>query len=235
MSTPFFRFKQFTIHQDRCAMKVGTDGVLLGAWAEIAQAGTLLDIGTGSGLIAIMAAQRNANAHIHAIEINPEACGQAKENIAASPWADRITLFQGAVQTFYPGLQYDRIICNPPFFIHSTPNPEPGRSMARHGESLSYPDLLTAAERLLAPEGKLQLILPAVEANIFLRQASSRGWFANRITYVHPTPEKPPKRHLMEFSKTRTTCMESIIIIETERHIYHETHASITRDFYLKG
>ena len=135
MANDYFQFKQFTIRQEKCAMKVGTDGVLLGAWADVTQARRLLDIGTGTGLIAIMAAQRNPELIIDAIEIDPAAFEQARENANNTPWRERIHIFQGKVQTFAPAYKYDTIVCNPPFFINSTKNrhsiaPWPG--IAKH-------------------------------------------------------------------------------------------------------
>lgn len=233
MANPWFRFKEFTIRQDRCAMKVGTDGVLLGAWADIEQARHILDIGTGSGLIAIMAAQRNSLAQIDAIEIDLSACDQARENVALCRWNERIHVFKGEVQQFQPGKLYDTILCNPPFFIRSTPNPEPTRNQARHCETLSYPDLLTAANRLLADKGSLQLILPVNEAKLFIGMATDEKWFINKITRVYPTPEKPEKRCLLSLSHIETERQEDYLIIETERHIYHETFKQLTKDYYL--
>lgn len=131
MGNSYFQFKQFIVRQEKCAMKVGTDGVLLGAWADIRDKKHILDIGTGSGLIALMAAQRNPKTKIHAIEIDPEAYSQAKENITSSPWADRIELFLGAIQQFSPENGYDAILCNPPFFIRSTPTPFSGTNFGK--------------------------------------------------------------------------------------------------------
>ena len=134
-------------------MKVGTDGVLLGAWAELEEAASILDIGTGTGLIALMAAQRNAQARIDALEIEPAACREAAYNIRISPWAERIRLYPQALQAFFPAIGYDCILCNPPFFVHSTPAPDNGRSLARHTGTLPHTELIVHAERLLTPHG----------------------------------------------------------------------------------
>lgn len=234
MANDYFQFKQFTIHQDKCAMKVGTDGVLLGAWIDLTHTRRLLDIGTGTGLIAIMAAQRHTELMIDAIEIDPAAASQAQENINSTPWWKRIHLFQGKVQTFMPDYQYDLIVCNPPFFINSTKNPELKRTLARHCETLSHEDLLQVSEHLLQPEGKLCVILPINESEHFIQLAQNKKWFINKLSNICPTPTKPPKRKLIELAKHKTPLVENTIIIEIERHIYHETYKNLTRDFYLK-
>ena len=165
MANDYFQFKQFTIRQEKCAMKVGTDGVLLGAWADVTQARRLLDIGTGTGLIAIMAAQRNPELIIDAIEIDPAAFEQARENANNTPWRERIHIFQGKVQTFAPAYKYDTIVCNPPFFINSTKNPALNRTLARHCETLSHEDILQVSYHLLLPEGKLCVIWMLTKPN----------------------------------------------------------------------
>ena len=215
-------------------MKVGTDGVLLGAWVDLTAAYRLLDIGTGTGLIAIMAAQRNPDLQIDAVEIDPVACEQAKANVQDCPWKERIRLSQGRVQDFKPTYLYDIITCNPPFFINSTKNPGLSRTLARHCETLSHEDILNVAEELLSPEGKLCVILPIPEAEHFITLAQSRQWFVNKSTTIHPTPNKPPKRKLLEISKKQENTDNKTIILEIERHVYHETYAQLTKDFYLK-
>lgn len=234
MANDYFQFKKFMIRQDKCAMKVGTDGVLLGAWADVAAAHRLLDIGTGTGLIAIMAAQRNPTLQIDAVEIDPTACGQANANVQNCPWKERIRIFQGRVQDFKPTYLYDVITCNPPFFINSTKNPELNRTRARHCETLTHEDILNVAGELLAPEGKLCVILPVPEAEHFITSARSRGWFVNKFTTIHPTPNKPPKRKLLEISRKQESVEYKTIILEVERHSYHESYAQLTKDFYLK-
>lgn len=214
-------------------MKVGTDGVLLGAWANVSEAKHLLDIGTGTGLIAIMAAQRKSDLLIDAIEIEQAAYEQAQENVNNCPWKERIKLYQGPVQNFTPDHPYDSIICNPPFFINSTPNPERNKTLARHCETLSHENLLEVAQRLLTREGKLHVILPIVEANHFIQLAQSQKWFINKLTSVCPTPSKAPKRYLIETSRCPKETTSDSLIIEIDRHIYHETYIHLTKDFYL--
>lgn len=229
-----FRFKQFTVNQDRCAFKVGTDGVLLGAWANLEGAGRILDIGTGSGLLALMAAQRNPAAVIDAVEIDPAAARQAGENFAASPWSSRLTAYHTAIQEYHPaGDRYDVILCNPPFFIGSTPNPNTEKKRARHCDTLTHHDLLSASGRLLAAGGHLQLILPVREATDLTERATGSGWFLRRKTVVFPLPGKPAKRHLVDLSLESGDYREDFLIIEHEHHRYHEKHQELTRDFYL--
>jgi tRNA1Val (adenine37-N6)-methyltransferase len=235
MSNSFFRFKQFTVHQERCAMKVGTDGVLLGAWANLDGARAILDVGCGSGLVALMAAQRAPGAIIHAVEIDKEACEQARENIDRSPWRDRVSLFEGPVQQFQPPRSYDVILCNPPFFVRSTPSPRPGKNIARHCETLTHEELLVAAGRMIADGGTLQVILPVAEAERFARHAVSptAGWRVNKTALVLPNPGKAPKRLLLLLAREEKTPEQETLIIENNRHDYHESYRALTRDFYL--
>ena len=234
MANDYFQFKQFTIRQEKCAMKVGTDGVLLGSWTDLTHARRLLDIGTGTGLMAIMAAQRNLELIIDAIEIDPAAFEQARENANNSPWRERIHLFQCEVQAFTPTYKYDIIICNPPFFINSTKNPELNRTLARHCETLSHEDILQVSDNLLLPGGKLCVILPVNEAKHFIELTQGKKWFVNKLSTVYPTPDKAPKRQLIELSKVKKYLVEDSIILEIERHTLHESYANLTRDFYLK-
>lgn len=228
-----FQFKQFTIHQDQTAMKVGTDGVLLGAWANLEKARRILDIGTGTGLIALMAAQRNVLAEIDAIEIEERAFIQAKENIAASPWSHRIRIEHISLQHFSPETLYDCIVCNPPFFINSTKNPHSPRTLARHNDTLPHSDLVNHAKRLLTQDGKFHLILPVAEAQELIAYAQTVKFYPTHITYVYPTACKPPKRLLIELSLTQSVYCEDNITIELERHHYSEAYTKLTKQFYL--
>lgn len=230
----FFRFKQFTVKQDQAAMKVGTDGVLLGAWASLLQAGTILDIGTGTGLIALMAAQRNAGAFIDAVEINDPAFRQAQENTKASPWAERIQVYHTSIFTFVPGKRYDHILCNPPFFTGSTPAPESNRNTARHCCNFSHVALLKTVDRILEAEGKFSLILPPDEARNCIAEAEKKRLFLSRLTDVIPMPGKSTKRMLLEFSRQIQTPDKKELILEITHHHYTEAYINLTRDFYLK-
>ncbi len=229
-----FQFKQFTICQDRTAMKVGTDGVLLGAWADLENACTILDIGTGTGLIALMAAQRNATAKIDAIEIETEAGKQAEENISASLWADRIKVYTVALQTYVPQHPYDCIICNPPFFVNSTLTPDNGRTLARHCTSLPHTELILHVKRLLKPNGHFCVILPTEEARQAITFAEKYHLYPQKITSVHPNPGKPAKRLLIKFVQQPISPDTDNLIVELSRHQYSEKYIQLTRDFYLK-
>ena len=215
-------------------MKVGTDGVLLGAWARLGDTASILDIGTGTGLLALMAAQRNAEARIEAVEIDDAAYLQASQNIASSPWSKRIVLHHLSIFDFHPVARFDCILCNPPFFVHSTPTPDSSRTMARHCSEFTHTDLLFLSSHLLTSRGKLNLILPVTEAENLLRQAPQYSACLTRITKVKPTPEIAPKRYLLEFSFSPSGSPESDeLIIEYSRHHYSPEYQELTHDFYL--
>lgn len=228
-----FQFKQFTIRQDQTAMKVGTDGVLLGAWAEVEKAHQILDIGTGTGLIALMAAQRNHQAYIQAIEIEQQAYEQACQNVCHSPWSDRIEVIHSSLQSFEPENLFDCIICNPPFFNHSLKTPHNNRNLARHSDSLSHKELLIHASRLLSPNGHFHVILPVTEAKALTDIAPEYQLYPTRITQVFPTPEKAAKRLLIQFSHQQTIVQQDNLVVEITRHQYSEEYIRLTQDFYL--
>lgn len=232
-----FQFKQFTIRQDRCLMKVGTDGVLLGAWADVRGAGTILDIGAGTGLIALMLAQRAAGARIDAVELERSSAEQASENIAASPWSDRVRLILCSIQDFAPpdGGLYDLIVSNPPFFTGALKSPKPGRNQVRHGETLSYSDLLRSAGRLLSSVGRFSLILPFSEAKTFQELAIHYHLFTNRIREVHAKSGKPVERVLMELGKTPAPLFrEPLLCLQGEgAGGRSEEYGALTEGFYL--
>lgn len=216
-------------------MKIGTDGVLLGAWADLEKAVRILDIGTGTGLIALMAAQRNATAHIDAIEIEPSACSQARENILESPWTTRIRVVQTALQDYLPEVQYDCIVCNPPFFTHSTPAPDKGRTLARHNDSLPHPDLIQHVARLLKKDGHFCVILPVPEGEEMIRYATTYHLQPAHITEVLPNPGKPVKRYLIDFMFNPLVLgRRDELVIELQRHRYTPEYIRLTQPFYLK-
>lgn len=235
MSRPF-HFKQFSVVQDRAPMKVGTDGALLGAWVPAENAKTILDVGTGTGLIALMLAQRCREATITAIEPNRDAALDAADNFARSPFADRISLIESTVQNFRTDARFDLIASNPPFFRNSLPAQEFGRSMARHADTLSHIDLLNAAD-LLAPGGLLAGIYPADLWPIVKKDALSRGLFIATEQPVKPLPEKQPHRVLFAIARTASrTSFDTIFdfSIETvERHCYSEEFTQLLKPFYL--
>lgn len=234
MNSLSFQFKQFSIAQENTAMKVGTDGVLLGAWSKVLE-GNVLDIGTGTGLIALMLAQRTKTALIDAIELDKVACEEAHQNFKTSKWNNRLTVIHTSIQNYYPTKKYDVIVSNPPFFINSTKAPNSLRNTARHTDELPFNDLIASIKRLLNETGIFSLILPVEEANQFILLANQNGLFLTRKCLVKPNPTKAPKRVLMEFSFTETNILEETLTIETEnRHEYTKEYITLTKDFYLK-
>lgn len=235
MSNPYFQFKQFTIFHDKCAMKVGADGVTLGAWADVQNAKTILDVGCGSGLIALMLAQRS-EAKITAIDIDENCALQAKENIENSPWKSRISVLHTSFQDFATKTTetYDLIVSNPPFFNNSLKNPLQSRSIARHSETLPHVDLVKNAKKILSDNGKLCVILPVVEGERFIELAENEGLFCKQKVNVFPNHEKAAKRLLLEFKKKKSDCKISELTIEKERGIYTDEYSELVKDFYLK-
>jgi len=216
-------------------MKVGTDGVMLGAWANCKNTKNILDIGTGTGLIALMLAQMS-NANIDAIEIDEVACRQAKENVDKSPWSDRINIINQSYQDFLKTAhkKYDLIVSNPPYFQNSLFAPNEKRTNARHNSNLELDDIINGAKKILNEEGVLSLILPYMEGNMFILKASEKGLYCIRQTKVLPKPNRDPKRLLLEFMKIKKPLIEQEIIIEiNKRHEYSEAYKNLTKDFYL--
>jgi tRNA1Val (adenine37-N6)-methyltransferase len=235
MANDYFDFKKFTIRQERAAFKVGTDGVLLGACADLSGAKSILDIGTGTGLIAIMAAQRSP-ARITAIEPEEESYNQAVENVGACPWSARINLIKSDLVTFSGSFtgKFDIIITNPPFFRDSLLNPDKVKSSTRHTYSLSSAEILEASSKALSDDGNLQLILPYEEATLFITEAGLRGFYCNTIIKVKPNPSGNVIRMIMKFERIRKPVYEKFLTIETgTRHRYTEEYMEATKDFYL--
>lgn len=249
---PGFQFKQFYVRHDRCAMKVGTDGVLLGAWTETPHLPcSVLDIGTGSGLVALMLAQRFPEAHIDAIDIDESAVNQAAENFAASPWSDRLHAYHSCLQDWQfvngkcpNGKWYDLIVSNPPYFQNSLKNPDSGRKQARHTDTLSYEELFAHSTRLLRTGGRLALILPAEEEEHARLLADSNGLFLTRVTRVFSKESKPARRVLLCFYKpdSRNTDTskqrdfvppEDTLVLENEKGGRSAAYQELTKDFYL--
>ncbi|MEM7116427.1 MAG: methyltransferase [Chloroflexota bacterium] len=236
-----FRFKQFAIQQERSAFKVGTDGILLGAWATVAGAKQALDIGTGTGLLALMLAQRNVDLQIDAVELDAASSVQAAENVASSPWGERIQVRQTAVQAFTPTYTYDLIITNPPFYPaeqHSLA-PNKARRQARQTTTLPYAVLLENVARLLGANGRFCLILPTETGHWFVAQAEEWGLRCVRETAVRPTPSKEAHRLLLELGwgkgeMAKRPFKSTSLTIETERrHYYTKEFKALTGDFYL--
>lgn len=246
MSTPYFRFKQFTVWHDRCAMKVGTDGVLLGAWASTTDSPAantdktspverILDIGTGSGLIALMLAQRFPNAIIDGIDIDPSAVLQAKDNFSASPFSTRLHAYSSPLQEWQPQEKYDMIVSNPPYFSNSLLCPDGMRTKARHAESLSFAELLAHSNRLLTQAGTLSLVLPAEAEKAIMKEARLQHLYCVRLCRVHTTANKPAKRILVTFSHQTpaTTLTPETLCLSTPDHPRSPAYSALTQDFYL--
>lgn len=302
MANPYFSFKQFTVWQEHAAMRVGTDGVLLGAWcdlsscvsvvipdestdrrqpenvcpadpsqildssnrdqtvwddhvqdereksvcgaqngadAETKKVGRVLDIGSGTGVIALMVAQRTSNAQIDAVEPDSGSCEDALRNFAESPWADRLHLhgvtLQEYVSCYAEKVQYDLIVSNPPYFVDSLKAPDPVRNAVRHAVSLPFEELLDGVKTLLAEHGRFAVILPVTEGVLLEKLALERSLHCVRKCLVQTKPGVPPKRVMMEFGRKSVPLHSGLLIMETERHQeFTEEYRRLTRDFYLK-
>jgi len=234
MPNNFFHFKQFTIRQDKCAFKVGTDAVLLGAWTDIDDAKYILDIGTGTGIIALMLAQKS-NAEIFAIEPDKESFLQASDNIRNSKWKERIRIENTDIQNYYPiNLKFDIIVSNPPYFADSLKNPNSRKALSRHNDTLKNRELLDGISRLLSPGGRFQVIMPYAEGNVLIAEASGHGLYCNSILKIRPLPTSEIRRLILSFSFTRNNVKESFLTIEHgKRHDFTGEYRNLTRDFYL--
>ena len=228
-----FQFKYFSIMQDRCGMKVGADGVLLGAWA--AGGRRLLDIGTGTGLVALMMAQRFPHAEIDAIDIDSDACQQATENVASSPFSGRVQVHHCSLQEFECSLPYDAIVSNPPFFVDSLKNPDTKRSLARHTDTLPFADLFAAAKRLLADDGYLSIVIPTEVFSRVEEEAYYKGFTLLRKCSVKTVVRKEPKRLLLTFSRHRQGALEEAVeVLQSPDGGRSAWYAQLTAEFYIK-
>lgn len=231
-----FRFKQFAVSHAISSMKVGTDAVILGSWADVKNSQTILDIGTGSGIIALMMAQKNSEAQIKAIDIDENSIIEALQNFKQSPWSSRLEAIYIALQNF--GLSYenhfDHIISNPPFFIKSTPAPEKARHNARHTDTLSANDFFKYSKLLLTETGKISLIIPFYSSNDWIKTAENYNLFLSRITNVLSYPDKPIERILIEFSNKKSSFEAKEFYIRKGKGLgYSDEHIQLTQDFYL--
>jgi tRNA1Val (adenine37-N6)-methyltransferase len=235
MANNYFSFKEFTIFQDKSAFKVGTDGVLLGALAEVYGKKRILDIGAGTGLISVMLAQRS-DAEIVALEPDPESYRQANENVKICAWNERISVFNTNLQSFTKDTgKFDLIVTNPPYFTDSLKNPDTRKSAARHNDTLTTVEILEGVSRLLEDGGLFQLIMPYVEGNIFIADAQKYGLYCNSIIKIRPLPTSDIRRLVMTFSFQRIKVTERFLTIEHgRRHEFTEEYKSLTKDFYLK-
>lgn len=234
MPNDYFQFKEFVIYQDKCAFKVGTDGVMLGAYAKVKENDKVLDIGTGTGLIALMIAQKGGT-NITAIEPDISSYEQALMNVNKSKWDNSITVLNEDLQSFMSTDQrFDLILTNPPYFVNSLKNPDPRKSATRHTDTLSTDDILAGVARLLTDNGRFQIILPFVEGNIFIAESAGYGLFCNQILKIKPLPTSEIRRMILTFSRKRIQVSEKFLIIEKgQRHQFTEDYINITRNFYL--
>lgn len=230
-----FRFRQFTVHDEGCAMKVGTDGTLLGAWTPVSEdVRRILDAGTGSGLIALMLAQRCPEADVTAIDVDAYAAKQAQENFASSPWSDRLQAQHSSLQET-EGC-YDLVVSNPPYFTDSLRNPDAARRTARHTDTLSHRELLCHAARLLRAEGVLAIVLPAESEYMILSEAPQYGLTPYKITRVRTKEGKPIKRVLIALKKTSApTSVEAdeLCLMGLDGAPRSEAYRTLCKDFYL--
>jgi len=230
-----FQFKQFSINDSNCAMKIGTDGCLLGAWADINSVESILDIGTGSGLIALMLAQRSI-AFINSVEIDDGAFKQATENFKNSPWADRLSIIHSSIQEYIKGCEkkYDLIVCCPPYFVNSLKTNDKKRRLARHTDSLSFEELLSGTMRLLKIDGKFCTIIPADAVKLFCDLALIEGFFQTKVSEVFPKEGTLPVRTLLQFERSRKICnTDSIAILDKEGKLYTQDYKNLTGEFYI--
>jgi tRNA1Val (adenine37-N6)-methyltransferase len=236
MSNPFV-FKQFTINQDQCAMKVGTDAVLLGAWANLEHnPNSVLDIGAGTGIIALMLAQRCHAESIDAIEIDDEAYEQCVDNFENSPWSDRLFCYHTSLEEFVDEVdeKYDLIISNPPFYSDDFKSQNKQRDLARFSDALPFEHLLVSVSKLLSEYGKFSVIIPFKEENHFIDLASKVNLFPNTILRIKGNPNSDIKRSLIEFSFHENKTKVNELVIETSRHQHTQDYINLTKDFYLK-
>lgn len=234
MSNTSFEFKQFIVNHDKCAMKVGTDGVLLGAWAPIENVNHILDVGTGTGLIALMLAQRSHSANITAVEVDPAAAAQANENIQKSLWADRVKVVCDDFRGYQSEIKFDLIVSNPPYFMDALKCPDEQRNMARHTGGLNYDLLFQQAAHLLSERGTVSIIIPVEAESAAVNAAWNQKLYPARCLRVFTKPGKPCRRVLLAFSFQNKECIEESLCIEVERHEYTAEYIALTKDFYLK-
>lgn len=231
-----FQFKQFKIKQQRSPMKVGTDGVLLGAWASVNSSGKILDIGTGTGLITLMVAQRNNYCLVDTVEIDRESYEEAVENIENSPWAKTIKAHHTSLQQYCldTDQKYSCIITNPPYFTSGNSSPERSRGQARHNHTLNFHDLINCSLQLLADDGIFSLILPTEEGREFIHRAIEKGLFLSRQLIFSPKADKKPERLLLEFSLKKTLFTSEELIHYDEDGEWTKDYINLTKHFYLK-
>ena len=239
MNKPFY-FKEFSIDQDKTAMKVGTDAVILGAWCSLeTYPDSILDVGSGTGIVALMMAQRSDALTIDAIEIDPNAYEQSIANFEKSDWSDRLFCYHSSFQDFSEEMkeeeqEYDLIISNPPFYNDSFETKDTSRNIARFTSSMSFIDLLEGVSKLLSNSGIFTTIIPFKEEQFFIKSANKNNLFLNRVCRVKGTDNSEIKRTMLEFSLHQKKVEETTLVIEKTRHEYTKEYVNLTKDFYLK-
>jgi len=231
--TKDFDFKQFTIYGGYSGMPVSTDGVLLGAWIDLKSSAYLLDIGTGTGLLSLMCAQRNSSLIIEAIDIDSHAIEAAQVNFSRSSWQKRLTLRQGDVLQHKFTQQFDRIICNPPYFNSGEQACNAARATARHTDTLTHEALLSRCKQLLTNKGKASFVLPKPEGEQFIQLAKTQDWHVSRLCQIKTTEHKEVSRLLIELTKFPTDTLSESLTIRTNLG-YSDAFIKMTKDFYLK-
>lgn len=235
-----FKFKEFTVHQDKTAMKVGTDAVLLGAWCNLGDyPDTMLDVGSGTGVISLMLAQRSDAMTIDAVEVDANAYEQTVENFEQSDWGDRLFCYNASFVEFAEEMaeeeeEYDIIISNPPFYTDNYETEDVARNKARFTSSLSFEELLKGVSEILSENGRFSTIIPFKEEENFIELAKKHNLYLNRVCRIKGTPTTEIKRSLLELSFVESTIQEEELIIETKRHQYTDAYVNLTKDFYLK-
>jgi len=235
-SKPFL-FKKFIINQDQCAMKVGTDAILLGAWANISHNPySILDIGAGTGILSLMLAQRCYAEQIDAIEIEDNAYEQCVNNFENSTWSDRLFCYHASLEEFVDEIDdtYDLIISNPPFYTEDYKSSKYTRDLARFEDAMPFEHLVESVSKLLSKNGKLVVVIPFKEETPFITLASKKHLFPNKFLRVKGNSETPFKRSLIEFSFDKKEMVVEELTIETSRHVYTQNYTNLTKDFYLK-
>lgn len=237
MSQKPFVFKQFTIKQDKCAMKIGTDAVLIGAWAPIERNPfSILDIGAGTGIIALMLAQRSHAELIDAIEIDDDAYEQCVDNFEQSDWGDRLFCYHASLEEFADEIddKYDLIVSNPPFYSEAYKTKSNARDLARFQDAMPFDHLIKSTAKLLWENGTFCVVIPFKEESQFIELAAQENLYPNKILHVKGNPTSEIKRSLMTFSFRESAIQKETLIIETDRHKYTEDYINLTKEFYLK-
>jgi tRNA1Val (adenine37-N6)-methyltransferase len=235
MANSWFQFQQFRVQQDRCAMKISTDAVLLGSLAQCPSPKQILDIGTGTGVIALMLAQRFPEAQVTALEIDPEAAAQAAENFKESPFAKRLNLIPTALQDFSTDSSFDLVVSNPPYFPEHLKSSDPKRNLALHTDGLPFELLLSQACQLLAPSGQFWVILPPRQMGDFCKLAEEVLVFPNFKIQVQDTASKPVHREIVPFSKTKnlTSIPTRVCCLKNEDGTYTDDYRQLISGFLL--